>query len=31
MWAAPELLGAPTIVGGVPGPGAVAEGVIEVK
>jgi hypothetical protein len=31
VWAAPELLGAPTIGGGVPGPGVVVEGVLEVK
>jgi hypothetical protein len=30
-WAAPELLGVPTIGGGVPGPGVVVEKVIEVK
>jgi hypothetical protein len=30
-WAAPELLGAPTIGGGSPGPGGVVEGIIEAK
>jgi hypothetical protein len=30
-WAAQELIGAPTIGGGVPGPGVVVEGITEAK